>query len=132
MISELGIIVLAGGLSTRMGTDKTRLPWGSTTLLGEMLRKAVLTECGEILVSINRELEESEAHIIEEARSFGRDIQLVPDVISMKGPLSGLQSALSVGTKEAYIVVSADMPWFPFIGCHLGKCISTHFYKGSY
>lgn len=40
MISELGIIVLAGGLSTRMGTDKTRLPWGSTTLLGEMLRKA--------------------------------------------------------------------------------------------
>ena len=54
MISELGIIVLAGGLSTRMGTDKTRLPWGSTTLLGEMLRKAVLTECGEILVYINR------------------------------------------------------------------------------
>ena len=114
MISELGIIVLAGGLSTRMGTDKTRLPWGSTTLLGEMLRKAVLTECGEILVSINRELEESEAHIIEEARSFGRDIQLVPDAIAMKGPLSGLQSALSIGTREAYIVVSADMPWFSF------------------
>lgn len=114
MISELGIIVLAGGLSTRMGTDKTRLSWGSTTLLGEMLRKAVLTECGEILVSINRELEESEAHIIEEARSFGRHIQLVPDTIAMKGPLSGLQSALSVGTREAYIVVSADMPWFSF------------------
>ena len=114
MISELGIIILAGGLSTRMGTDKTRLPWGSTTLLGEMLRKAVLTECGEILVSINRELEESEAHIIEEARSFGRDIQLVPDAIAMKGPLSGLQSALSIGTREAYIVVSADMPWFSF------------------
>ena len=114
MISVLGIIVLAGGLSTRMGTDKTRLPWGSTTLLGEMLRKAVLTECGEILVSINRELEESEAHIIEEARSFGRHIQLVPDTIAMKGPLSGLQSALSVGTREAYIVVSADMPWFSF------------------
>ena len=114
MISELGIIVLAGGLSTRMGTDKTRLPWGSTTLLGEMLRKAVLTECGEILVSINRELEESEAHIIEEARSFGRHIQLVPDTIAMKGPLSGLQSALSVGTREAYIVVSADKPWFSF------------------
>ena len=114
MISELGIIVLAGGLSTRMGTDKTRLPWGSTTLLGEMLRKAVLTECGEILVSINRELEESEAHIIEEARSFGRHIQLLPDTIAMKGPLSGLQSALSVGTREAYIVVSADMPWFSF------------------
>ncbi|WP_127062382.1 molybdopterin-guanine dinucleotide biosynthesis protein MobB [Veillonella sp. 3627] len=114
MISELGIIVLAGGLSTRMGTDKTRLPWGSTTLLGEMLRKAVLTECGEILVSINRELEESEAHIIEEARSFGRHIQLVPDTIARKGPLSGLQSALSVGTREAYIVVSADMPWFSF------------------
>ena len=114
MISELGIIVLAGGLSTRMGTDKTRLPWGSTTLLGEMLRKAVLTECGEILVSINRELEDSEAHIIEEARSFGRHIQLLPDTIAMKGPLSGLQSALSVGTREAYIVVSADMPWFSF------------------
>ena len=114
MISELGIIVLAGGLSTRMGTDKTRLPWGSTTLLGEMLRKVVLTECEEILVSINRELEESEVHIIEEARSFGRDIQLVPDTIAMKGPLSGLQSALSVGSREAYIVVSADMPWFSF------------------
>ena len=81
MISELGIIILAGGLSTRMGTDKTRLPWGSTTLLGEMLRKAVLTECGEIIVSINRDLEESELHILEEARSFGRDIQLVHDRI---------------------------------------------------
>ena len=114
MISELGIIILAGGLSTRMGSDKTRLPWGSTTLLGEMLRKAVLTECGEILVSINRELEESELHIIEEARSFGRDIQLVPDTVSMKGPLSGLEAAFTVGTREAYIVVSADMPWFDF------------------
>ncbi len=114
MISELGIIILAGGLSTRMGSDKTRLPWGSTTLLGEMLRKAVLTECGEILVSINRDLEESELHIIEEARSFGRDIQLVPDAVSMKGPLSGLEAAFTVGTREAYIVVSADMPWFDF------------------
>ncbi len=114
MISELGIIILAGGLSTRMGSDKTRLPWGSTTLLGEMLRKAVLTECGEILVSINRDLEESELHIIEEARSFGRDIQLVPDTVSMKGPLSGLEAAFTVGTREAYIVVSADMPWFDF------------------
>ena len=114
MISELGIIILAGGLSTRMGSDKTRLPWGSTTLLGEMLRKAVLTECGEILVSINRDLEESELHIIEEARSFGRDIQLVPDTVSMKGPLSGLEAAFTVGTRDAYIVVSADMPWFDF------------------
>ena len=114
MISELGIIILAGGLSTRMGTDKTRLPWGSTTLLGEMLRKAVLTECGEIIVSINRELEESELHILEEARSFGRDIQLVHDRIPDKGPLSGLEAAFAVGTKEAYIVVSADMPWFSF------------------
>ncbi len=114
MISELGIVILAGGLSTRMGSDKTRLPWGSTTLLGEMLRKAVLTECGEILVSINRDLEESELHIIEEARSFGRDIQLVSDTVSMKGPLSGLEAAFTVGTREAYIVVSADMPWFDF------------------
>ena len=114
MISELGIIILAGGLSTRMGSDKTRLPWGSTTLLGEMLRKAVLTECGEILVSINRDLEESELHIIEEARSFGRDIQLVPDTVSMKGPLSGLEATFTVGTRDAYIVVSADMPWFDF------------------
>ena len=114
MISELGIIILAGGLSTRMGSDKTRLPWGSTTLLGEMLRKAVLTECGEILVSINRDLEESELHIIEEARSFGRDIQLVPDTVSMKGHLSGLEATFTVGTRDAYIVVSADMPWFDF------------------
>ena len=38
----------------------------------------------------------------------------MPDTIAMKGPLSGLQSALSVGTREAYIVVSADMPWFSF------------------
>lgn len=114
MISELGIVILAGGLSTRMGSDKTRLPWGSTTLLGEMLRKAVLTECGEILVSINRDLEESELHIIEEARSFGRDIQLVSDTVSMKGPLSGLEAAFTAGTRDAYIVVSADMPWFDF------------------
>lgn len=114
MISDLGIIILAGGLSRRMGDDKTRLPWGSTTLLGDMLRKAVLTDCSEILISTNRELEESESRIVEEARSFGKEIHLVPDRIEEKGPLGGLASALAEGTKEAYVVVAADMPWFSF------------------
>ena len=39
---RLGLIILAGGLGTRMGCPKALLPWGidpSTTLLSHMIQK---------------------------------------------------------------------------------------------
>lgn len=37
---SLGLIVLAGGLSTRMGRDKAGLPWHDTDLLTDLLLRS--------------------------------------------------------------------------------------------
>lgn len=37
---SLGLIILAGGRSTRMGRDKTALPWRDTDLLTDLLLRS--------------------------------------------------------------------------------------------
>lgn len=43
-------IVLAAGLSSRMGRPKMTLPWGKTTVLGQVLQVLAAAELDEILV----------------------------------------------------------------------------------
>ncbi len=68
-------IVLAGGLSTRMGRDKALLPWQGRTLLEHM--RGLLMQAGarEVWVSGNYP-------------AFGG----VPDRVARCGPLGGLYS----------------------------------------
>ena len=48
-----GLIVLCGGLSSRMGTDKASLPWRGGTLLTHRLCRGAHEGFGEIIIATN-------------------------------------------------------------------------------
>lgn len=50
MTKNIGGVILAGGLSRRMGTPKMLLPWGQTTVLGQVVATFSRAGVKEILV----------------------------------------------------------------------------------
>lgn len=93
--SRVGLIVLTGGASSRMGTEKASLDAGGRPLA---LRPVLALQdvCGEVVLA-------------------GRAVQgiaarTVPDAHPGEGPLSGLVSGLAALTSEFAVVVACDMP----------------------
>lgn len=78
------ICILAGGLSSRMGRDKTKLRLGKTTLLARIRKTAKTTNLP--------------------LRIIRRD--LVPRC----GPLGGIYTALKTTSAEAILFLACDMP----------------------
>jgi len=96
---DVTFAILAGGLSSRMGQDKALL-----SIQGEPLIQRVVNRGKAIsdnfLVVTNR----------PEAYSF-LQVPLVRDILSIKGPLVGLYTALSVSKSTFLILVGCDMPF---------------------
>lgn len=86
---SLGLIILAGGRSTRMGRDKTALPWRDTDLLTDLLLRSQAYPFTERLLSINRPYESS--HL---PAKLARTVRLVIDNYPDCGPLGGMEAAL--------------------------------------
>jgi molybdopterin-guanine dinucleotide biosynthesis protein A len=103
LIEELkpGAIVLAGGQSRRMGTDKALLrlaPEGPRLL--EMVLTVVQPLASPVFISTNRPAEYSWA-----------GLPLVGDTYPGSGPLAGLEAGLSASPAEFNFLVACDMPW---------------------
>lgn len=96
---DASFILLAGGLSTRMGTDKASLPLLGSTLLELQLEKAQLLKIDDILVS--------------GARNPVPGARIVPDIYPRRGPLGGLHACLKAARHPRCIVLSVDMPLIP-------------------
>jgi molybdopterin-guanine dinucleotide biosynthesis protein A len=78
------ICILAGGLSKRMGRDKSRLRLGPTTMLG---------------------------HIRKAARATGLPVRIIHrDCIPKCGPLGGIYTALQSTNADAVLFLACDMP----------------------
>ena len=103
---SLGLIVLAGGLSTRMGRDKAGLPWHDTDLLTDLLLRSQAYPFSERIIAINRPYT-PHAKLV-------RTVHLVADSYPGCGPLGGLEAALHSGTSEFYLVLSVDLPFYNF------------------
>jgi len=90
-------IILSGGKSSRMGTDKGLVPFlGSPMVLYAInLLKPV---CDDIIISANH----------NGYKRFGYPVQ--PDIISHCGPLGGIFSGLTVSSTLHNIILSCDMP----------------------
>ena len=79
------ICVLAGGLSSRMGQDKSRLRLGGRTLLG---------------------------HSRATAKTTGLPLRVIRhDLVARCGALGGLYTALVTSRAEATLFLSCDMPF---------------------
>lgn len=94
---KIGCVILAGGKSSRMGTDKALLELDGKTFIEQ----------------ISKELEWFEEKII--AHGNTRELSdtnwtVVSDIYLNHGPLGGIHSALSVCQSDALFVVTCDMP----------------------
>lgn len=115
---RLGLIILAGGLGTRMGCPKALLPWGidpSTTLLSHMIQKGQTAGFKHIIVSVGPE---DESQVIMESLPsllLSKSVDIVYDEYPRCGPLGGLYSSLKAAAPlhvaHAYAVVAVDMPF---------------------
>lgn len=101
---ELGLLVLAGGYSSRMGQDKAQLAWGTSTFIEHTLEKAAAFGFTEKMAAINSEEE------------FYKKLpaRLVHDIYPHQGPLSGLHAGLKASDSEYVFVLSCDAPLFDF------------------
>src|SRR5512134_3867522 len=101
-MSSPGGIVLAGGKSTRMGTSKAMLPFGSETMLQRVVR--LLGEVVSPIVVVAAE--------DQELPELPPEVIVARDERKGRGPLEGLRAglkALPAGVDAAY-VTSCDVP----------------------
>lgn len=90
-------IVLAGGLSSRLGTDKVILPWQGENLLTKAVR--TLQDCNlrvKVSTRASRSLPEGFEYIFDEEENLG--------------PLGALYSILRA-TSEPCLVIPCDLPF---------------------
>ena len=81
----IGVCILAGGLSSRMGKDKARLRLDGRSLLGHVRR--VVAEAGLACRVVTK------------------------DAVSRCGPLGGIYTCLASSRAEAEIFLACDMPF---------------------
>ncbi len=89
--------VLAGGKSSRMGTDKAELSLDGRTLLEHALC-TVRAVCGETL-------------IIGSRQRYGSFCPGYEDIFPDCGPLSGVHSALTHSQTEWNLIIAVDTPF---------------------
>lgn len=111
---KIGCAILAGGKSSRMGTDKALL---------EIDGKKFIKKLCE-------ELDSFEEKII--ARGNRSDIQdvswdIISDIYQERGPIGGLHAVLSACKSDAMFCVSCDMP---YLQMHLAKELCGYMKEG--
>jgi molybdopterin-guanine dinucleotide biosynthesis protein A len=89
--------VLAGGKSSRMGSDKAFLQFGAETLLSRALRVASAVA--------------EEVRIAGDAKKFAAFGRVVEDVYRDRGPLGGIHAALTSSATEWNLMLAVDQPF---------------------
>lgn len=97
---KIGCAILAGGKSSRMGTDKALLEYDGK----------------QFIMQIAEELSWFDERIIARGSNCGfgdeiaRQWKVIPDIYPDHGPIGGLHAALSCCETDALFVVTCDMP----------------------
>ncbi len=92
-------IILAGGQSSRMGTDKTFVKIGGKTLI-ENAFNLIKDYCNKILISSNS----------PSGYSFPGQ-RIIPDEKPGLGPIAGIYSCLKHSQSDINLVVAVDVPF---------------------
>ena len=92
-------IILAGGASTRMGSDKAFLPWGNTTMIEHVLN-TISPLVDEIIVAVDDALR---------FKSLG--VRVVEDIVPGAHALGGIYSGLQAASFSRCFVCACDMPF---------------------
>ncbi len=91
-------IILAGGKSSRMGSDKGLTLFNNKPLINYVI-DVLQPLCEKIIISANN----------SEYDKFGYDV--INDIVPDSGPMGGIYSALLHSTTDVNIVLSCDSPF---------------------
>ena len=98
MRKDITGIILCGGKSSRMKTNKALLKFGDRTTI-EILTNKLSMIFSQLLISANSIKEYSFLNL-----------PIVKDLYFNKGPLAGIYSALKTSNTEKNFIISCDMP----------------------
>lgn len=96
--------ILAGGRSSRMGTDKARLLLDGQTFVAHIANALDGAGIAPVRLVGNR-------HAMQDEMEDARRLRVVPDVHVGLGALGGLHAALTASVAEWIFVVACDMPF---------------------
>jgi molybdopterin-guanine dinucleotide biosynthesis protein A len=96
---DLTVAILAGGKSTRMGTDKTMLQLFGQPLVGHVAAR--LDGLGRETIVITNQPQQYQ----------WLGLSVYSDVRQGEGPLAGIHTALTYAACDHVLVVAADMPF---------------------
>lgn len=109
---EAGVIILAGGRSSRMGSPKAALDWHGSTLLRRVTGLAMRCVDGPVVVV---------GAPAQRLPELDRAVQIVSDAREGRGPLQGIAAGLAAlrGRAAIAFVSSTDVPLLhpAFIRC---------------
>jgi molybdopterin-guanine dinucleotide biosynthesis protein A len=94
---DVTAFVLAGGKSSRMGSDKAFIELGGETLLYRALKVA-----GAVA---------EQARIVGDPKKFSAFGRVVEDVYRDRGPLGGIHAALSSSATDLNLMLAVDLPF---------------------
>jgi molybdenum cofactor guanylyltransferase len=97
LTSALTAFILAGGRSTRMGTDKAFVLLEGRTLLARAL---------DLARSLTPEV-----HIVGDPAKFAPFAPVVEDLFPGCGPLAGIHAALRSSQTDLNLILAVDMPF---------------------
>lgn len=101
-------MILAGGRSTRFGSDKLMAPLDGQPILGHVMR-AVSPFCQEVILSV-ADPDRGRALLEAIAGRSGLPVRIAVDEVPGGGPLVGLASAAAAAGAPRILVVGGDMP----------------------
>jgi molybdenum cofactor cytidylyltransferase len=106
---SVSVIVVAAGLSRRMGEDKNKLilPFGETVLFCEVLKNIIASDVEEVIVVLGHE-----ADLVEKYIPVHPKIKMVINPNYSEGMTSSIQSGVRAALeKNAYMICLSDMPF---------------------
>ncbi|HYM78846.1 MAG TPA: molybdenum cofactor guanylyltransferase [Candidatus Dormibacteraeota bacterium] len=96
-LPDVSAFVLAGGRSTRMGTDKAFILLDGRTLLARALDTARSVT--------------ADVHIVGDPAKFAPFAPVVEDVFPGCGPLAGIHAALRMSETDLNLILAVDLPF---------------------
>jgi molybdopterin-guanine dinucleotide biosynthesis protein A len=96
LVESVAAFVIAGGRSSRMGSDKALLVFNGQTLLQRALAVASTVAPG--------------ARIVGHADRYAQFGPVIEDIFPHCGPLGGIHAALAASASDLNLMLSVDMP----------------------
>ena len=104
MHSKMLGLVLTGGHSKRMGTDKALIRINGITILDRTI-DLLMNHSDQVFVSLRKD---------QELESHRSKYELLFDDPDFKGPIAGIMSAATHDASSPWIIVSCDLPFLDY------------------